>query len=864
MPRNNLDRYRDDAGLSGQSKFLLTCSDSGVAVQTLSFDQARVYISASGVGHVDIDHVVELRVHGVSGTPPEELLDRPLVTQVAGDLITGFYRPRLAAEANDDVPVGVGNPEIKGPPLEGYVWGGLTSGAPSRSFWLLLLPFTLGNVAPRLRPMGCGPRRVRLIWFVSRLLSLALTLVLVAALVGIGVDLVGWQCGSAVGRCGHATPGWFFDPIMRMGTGRRLMIGALFPLVGLAGLWFLSQRTIAKYENVLTHAAKDADADDEVEPKLGSVWMWNNLRPVRRMRGLHLQVGAAATLAMTGAAAHGAWQWIDGLLAVAILGYAVAALWSTTFTGQGDAEKWHEAGFVIWAAWAVAAAGTAWWLQRCTTLPEKQLACDDGTCHTVGLPHFGETIVWLLFAELALVTVIAALIVRLPRLGKVSIGEPGPKFGLFGMGSAVIALLSVFLASVFTAGAYMYAAAWLRTGSLHPSLHVISDVTRTFAVPEAIADAGFAYAIAVLALIVCLVAYGGRVLVAWLKISTKSWLIVPDSYVKDYPGEATDPKNSARAKAVLHDLFIGRIVDTVAGFLGLVTAVGGVLTAGFAVILGLEHIFGVDSPADWLLDRRSVGGSIKNLHPAFFSRAGLQGKGAYLVVLTLVLLVALGAAAFRAKKTRRSVGILWDLASFWPRMGHPLAPPCYAERTVPELVQRIRFHTKEGRGVVLAGHSQGTVISAATIMQLDGPSSKDDPLEHLCLLTFGCVLRRLYGRYFPAYFGAHTLIDVGNAVDARWWNLWRYTDYLGGPILSGPPPTAQPPWNPNLVLPSSPGPCVDLHLIDPPFHAPPGDPATPPARKHSDFPKVREFQIAASRLAELIPGSAGGDVGGTT
>jgi len=40
-------------------------------------------------------NVVELRVHGVSGTPPEELLDRQLVRQVAGDKIAGFYRPRL-------------------------------------------------------------------------------------------------------------------------------------------------------------------------------------------------------------------------------------------------------------------------------------------------------------------------------------------------------------------------------------------------------------------------------------------------------------------------------------------------------------------------------------------------------------------------------------------------------------------------------------------------------------------------------------------------------------------------------------------------------------------------------------------------
>jgi hypothetical protein len=809
---------------------------------------------------VQISDVVELRVHGVSGTPPEELLDRPLVDLVAGDATAGFYRAHLEAERNDDVPLGSSEPTVRGPLLEGYVWGGLTSGAPSRAFWLLLLPFTLGNVAPRLRPAGCGPRRVRVVWFVSRLLCLALTLVLVAAFVGIGVDLVGWQCSSAVGRCGHATPGWLFDPIMRMGTGRRMLVGSLLPILGLAALWFLSERTIARYESVPSGARGPAEPDDVVEPKLGSVWMWDNVAPVRRMRGLHLQVGFAATLAMTGAATHGAWQWIDGLLAIAVLIYAVKALWSTTFTGRGTASRWHEAGYAIWGALIVAAAGTAWWLQRCDDLPERQLRCGSGSCRTVGLPHFGETIVWLLLAQLVIVGALAVLVAGRSASKAEAMGEPGPKTGLFGMGAAVIAMLSVFLASVFTAGAYIFAAAWLGTGSLHPSLHAVTQVTETFGVPEAIADAGLAYSISVIALLVCLLGYGVRVGLAWRGISTHSWLIVPGSYTKDYPSEPTDPKKSGRTKSVLHDLFIGRIVDTAAGFLGLITAIGALLTLGFGAILALEHVFGVDSPANWLLDRHSTG------HPAFFSRVGLQGKGAYLVVLTLVLLVGLGAAAFRVKATRRSVGILWDLASFWPRTAHPLAPPCYAERTVPELMNRMRFHTSAGRGVVLAGHSQGTVISAATIMQLG--AADQAVLDRTSLVTVGTVLRRLYGRYFPAYYGPATLRRVGENVQRdgvpRWWNLWRYTDYLGGPILAGPPPIVQPPWDPSHALPTSSAPCIDLHLIDPQFDPPPGDPATPAAKRHSDFWKVPEFQMAVSRLADLIPEAPSESVSTTT
>ena len=110
-------------------------------------------LTASIVGRMDVTDVVELRVHGVSGTPPQDLLDRPLVTQVAGDGSAGFYRPRLLAERDD-----VAGPSAErtdagtGAPLEGYVWGGLTSGSPGRALWLVLLPFTLINVAARLRP----------------------------------------------------------------------------------------------------------------------------------------------------------------------------------------------------------------------------------------------------------------------------------------------------------------------------------------------------------------------------------------------------------------------------------------------------------------------------------------------------------------------------------------------------------------------------------------------------------------------------------------------------------------------------------------------------------------------------------------
>ena len=71
----------------------------------------------------------ELRVHGVSGTPPEEILQHPHVRRVAGDAEAGFYRrrwesPLTSADTADDR-------------QEAYSWGGLTAGKGQRALWLL-------------------------------------------------------------------------------------------------------------------------------------------------------------------------------------------------------------------------------------------------------------------------------------------------------------------------------------------------------------------------------------------------------------------------------------------------------------------------------------------------------------------------------------------------------------------------------------------------------------------------------------------------------------------------------------------------------------------------------------------------------
>jgi hypothetical protein len=100
--------------------------------------------------------LVELRVHGVSGTPPEEMLDIDRVRQVAGDELGRVFE-RADREGG----------QLPGPDDHrtlAYHWGRLTSGSIVQGLWLLLAPFGLVNAAQfgsNRRSRGRSGRRMR-------------------------------------------------------------------------------------------------------------------------------------------------------------------------------------------------------------------------------------------------------------------------------------------------------------------------------------------------------------------------------------------------------------------------------------------------------------------------------------------------------------------------------------------------------------------------------------------------------------------------------------------------------------------------------------------------------------------------------
>src|SRR5688572_12327318 len=81
--------------------------------------------------------VIPLRIHGVGGATPDGLLGLPAGNEVVR--ATGDESAAVFARSQE-------------PHIEGYVWSKLTRSAWAQVLWIILLPFTLFNVANWMYP----------------------------------------------------------------------------------------------------------------------------------------------------------------------------------------------------------------------------------------------------------------------------------------------------------------------------------------------------------------------------------------------------------------------------------------------------------------------------------------------------------------------------------------------------------------------------------------------------------------------------------------------------------------------------------------------------------------------------------------
>lgn len=232
---------------------------------------------------------------------------------------------------------------------------------------------------------------------------------------------------------------------------------------------------------------------------------------------------------------------------------------------------------------------------------------------------------------------------------------------------------------------------------------------------------------------------------------------------------------------------------------------------------------------------------------------------AFTAALPLLAVPVLRNLTRDAAARRQVAGVLWDVMTFWPRHGHPFAPPPYGERVIPQLRLRVDRLRGEGRTVVVAGHSQGSVIAAAAMAMppFDAPGAARAPLPRL--VTYGSPIGIIYERLFPAYFGPEFHARVRQHTGA-WVNVLTLTDVFAYPLFPaahrgdatwGDPVTG---WR----HPGGPTSDVgDVVLADPtPFAHPAGEQPDPAIGGHSAYhhhPAMPELLVAMARRDERGP-----------
>ncbi|WP_436846903.1 hypothetical protein [Streptomyces atratus] len=766
------------------------------------------------------------------------MLRDPRIARVTGDATAAIFRRSGDIDAEQ-------HPErYRDRPIEeAYCWSNLTSGNGSRALWLLLLPFMVVNLAHWMRPTARSrTRAVRLYGVLVRLVALSLTVLLTAAACEVALDLVAWQCAgvpdcsnqrSWLGFLSTAQDGWWSQP------GRRLALAAVVPtaLVGL--LWFLSNRTWSAYESQRPLTGAEPDDDDlgngteatpttespgaetpaagtpVVRPALGRPGFWYGRRLVARLRAAHTAAGFLTVAASVAGAAARHDRAVTGpvpeflgrlIEAVLVLG-ALVVFWVVCSRGRSERrlDNRLDGAVITWLPGAALAL---------LVVAEVYAAWSRPGWVSVGTLHGDVTFRVLTVGQGMLVVALSAVALGLYRR------TPEPRTVMYGLGGPAVAMLACALGGVMSGGVAQRVADWL-DGPGTPGMGRSSLIDGP---PVLLSWQASVIPVLLALLLIPAVVLGVR---TWLAART-----MEPEVDKEYGEKRPD---AARTRQIARTRALAALTDSAPWFLGLVS--------GATLLLGAGAVAGAWASGE-------VPGLALDGDGAFIESVAeaAQSTGSWMIGFGFIVFVTFGRRAYRDASTRRTIGILWDVGTFWPRAAHPFAPPCYAERAVPDLASRMSGWTGRTRGrLVISGHSQGSVLAASAVWQLPAGARK-----RVALLTYGSPVERLYGRWFPAYFGPGPLHGLHRSVHC-WRNLWRATDPIGGRVR----------------LDGGPGPEVDRGPLRDPlvYGRTPEHPLPEPVLGHSDYqadPVFAEERAALLvRLGPALPRQADGGSGQT-
>lgn len=750
----------------------------------------------------------ELRVHGVAATPAASILGlaaRPTDPQPDA---CGNRLPDAQVQIYDAAPVARG--------VRAFSWSSLTSGSARTALWLLLLPYMLANVAgwamlplercratePPPDPLPARPHVVCWVALFVRLAGMLVTAIYVVGLLLIVVDLVGYQWGARL----HD---YRFGPAAGIAaTG--LVLGLLFYRTRVRPRPDAPDPWTEDFEDPVGYAWLDRGQDE----------MWNSPGIIARLHRLHLgfAFGLAALLAMW--ALHEtsiAWGPEDTALKLYAAAATLLPVVLVILVSLSDGRDLR--GITRWTRRVAPLAGIA----AAAAVAIRFATIDFREAGVLSLRVF--RIAGVPLAVTLLVLVAAAVIVawagrdraeqRTPRLSSCNLpallltGATVAAIFVVGLATQVARLLgerecrrelvegckpdvgflidwvsvgfTLMLSVLVVALAVRFALAWKATeAGPQRMMRIVSRVTENVSVILAML-AGIGAAGVVVTIVVG--APGG-----FGPVDLPLWASAPSVVV-----------------------LVGAVGLAALVFLWKLRWKGLVVAAAVGVWLAAA-----DKPvqvADIALpppDFRAFAATIAFTIPMGFVVGRLIG-------------------GLRNVKTRETVAIAWDLGNFWPRWFHPLAPPTYADVAVTALKKAMDDRLKKGETVLLAPHSQGTIISAASV------AGSDAPTERLAYLTYGSPLSRLYAQVFPGVFTRELFAQIcarlttGGAI--RWRNLYRPTDPIGAPVV------AIPPGIPARLRDAT-------RPIDVEVDATCG-------QTHSDYPQEPKYDIARAELLEM-------------
>ena len=701
----------------------------------------------------------ELRIHGVSGTPPRELLYTDPVSYDYADPYARVY------ETNRD-----------GPKVKAFHWGSLTSGTRATAFWLLLTPFMLANLAGWMAPTK------RWVQAFIRLTGLSISALLVAqgavVLINYVNQVVAGQpyhnLAVAIGAIALALG--YLTIIWRLSTQ-----SLVEKMTSLQKFWLLmgvSDKSLCppeiKREEIVCHSIDPAPG-----AKLTDRELWVRQSVLHRLRRQHLAGGIliipiAVELGL-GSAPALILTLLVGLLVVTDmisfpdsgrLGRMVRSLsrfnvhlafvvwgWSVWRLLDHDLPigMWpriHE--LVLYVAF-LAGAGAFGTLV-------SQLLSKAGPARLSFLPLSALAISALVGGALGVAVALLAELASYRFLGDLNPFEHSRGFVIsdteimrYGGAWTVQAMLCFLMAMI------LFAAVAARMKTDRP-------------LPER--DRGLGLAV------LRRVTYHA----AWVFGSTgavAALLAVPAVYLSCRLVSTIKRCDPTLLQDAAFETFLPAVALGIGAlmFLALVVAVVQVSKGLSLMTLGLGALI------LWSVNDESIEERLEWTVPIIdLPVRPLKFLDLCVVVIVFGLvffIVRSIIGGFGDPEKRRKVGVLWDVGSFWPRWFHPLAPPSYA----PHALKRLRQALRSGAVEVLTAHSQGSVIACVALAQRRSPLPR-------ALVTYGSPLGLLYAPLFP-FIGVQELIEQvasGWGGNPHWVNLWRDTDPLGGAELPGMSP----------------------------------------------------------------------------